>query len=325
MEQLRVKSLYPDASCPHEPTQICSRDGKGSANQVRSQLHTACISVPPDRESGICHRIHQPPPKKLQVQRKKRNETSTCMSICAPVCPSICPSVTLCIHLYTHVSIWASLCACASICVSIYACTGIYISSVCLSACLPAHLCACLCMSLCPSVCQSVHPSVCPSVHPFVCPSAYPSVHPPVCPSVPQPAHLSALLCICLGICLSVHPCFHLCIQGCTHPCVNLYICPCPAAHCPWVWHCQAVPSATPAHQRGFFMGLGVPMVGAPEGYTCKNGGAGSWKRHRGATKGKTACQFWFVPETEGYRTPPTVLPNPGQAEIWMHSPARTS
>lgn len=72
-------------------------------------------------------------------------------------------------------------------------------------------------------------------------------------------------------------------------------------------------------------MGLGVPMVGAPEGYTCKNAGAGSWKRLRGATKGKTACQFWFVPETEGCRTPPTVLPNPGQAEIWMHSPTRTS
>lgn len=46
MEQHRVKSLYPDASCLREPTQICSHDGKGSANQVHSHLHTACISVP---------------------------------------------------------------------------------------------------------------------------------------------------------------------------------------------------------------------------------------------------------------------------------------
>lgn len=204
MEQLRGKSLYPDASCPHEPTQICSRDGKGSANQVRSHLHTACISVPPDRESGICHRIHQPPPKKLQVQRKKRNETSTCMSIYAPVCPSICPSVTLCIHLYTHVSIWASLCACASICVSIYARTGIYISSVCLSACLPAHLCACLCICLC------VHLCVSPCIH--------------LC------AHLCIHLSVNLHIHLYIHLCAHLCIHmsicasACTSVCTSMHL-----------------------------------------------------------------------------------------------------
>lgn len=72
MEQLRGKSLYPDASCPHEPTQICSRDGKGSAPQVRSHLHTACISVPPDRESGICHRIHQPPPQETPSPKKEK-------------------------------------------------------------------------------------------------------------------------------------------------------------------------------------------------------------------------------------------------------------
>ncbi len=71
----------------------------------------------------------------------------------------VCVSVSLCVSVCVSVSVCVALSLSVSVCIGFGVVGGLYVFSLCLSACLPAHVSVCL--SLCLSVSLSVCLSVC--------------------------------------------------------------------------------------------------------------------------------------------------------------------